>query len=461
MTMSALFAGVFALGGWRAGLSRLSDNSFFWHLQTGRHIIRHGLPHHDLYSFTAPHASWVVQSWLAEALYGAVDRVTGPFGVRVLGGVTGAVLAALIYGLSRRLTANHVRAVSVTLAAAGASFTLWSERPLFLGLVLFVAVLWTVELPDSLLGRRPLVTLPVLFWLWANVHGTFSLGFAYLALHVAGSWLDGSSPFTGRQRQLVIASVVAFAVCFINPYGAALVTFPVHLLGRGDILKNVIEWRSPNFRSVQGLGFAGFLVVYVAVLARSALRPSRRDLIVTIPFVLLAFWAQRNIAVAPLVALPVLSRAVARPRPDRATTANTPIAVALAGLAALFVLVAAGEGNFDARSYPVAAFRYVEQHGLLGRRLVVDDGTGGYVILKYWPHQRVFVDDRFDMYPRPVLHDFLALADGSPRSSAILDRWRIEVVVWDPGAPLAALLDADAHWQRVFRTQSGAVFTRR
>jgi len=458
--MSALFGMVFALGGWRAGLSRLSDNSFFWHLRTGRYIVRHGLPHHDLYSFSAPHASWVVQSWLAEAVYGLVDRVAGPFGVRVLGGLTGATIAALAYALARRLTGDHVRTVGVTLAAVGASFTLWSERPLFLGLLLLVVVLWVVEVPDSWLGRRPRVALPVLFWLWANVHGSFSLGFVYLALHVAGRWLDGSPPWQGRERRLVIAAVISFAVCFVNPYGPALVTFPVHLLGRGDILKNVIEWRSPNFRTTQGLGFAGFLVVFVAVVARAAHRPTRRDLLVAMPFVLLAFWAQRNIAVAPLIALPVMARAVARPRADRAASLNAMVAVALGLLALVIVAVAAGEPNFDTSNYPVTAFQYVEQHGLLGRHLLADDGTGGYVILKYWPRQRVFVDDRFDMYPLPILHDFLALAAGSPRSLTILDRRHIDVVVWDPRSPLAVQLGTAANWRRVFRSHAGAVFIR-
>ena len=71
--MVGLFTLVFALGGWRAGLSRLSDNSFFWHLRTGRLILDHGIPHSDPYSFTATGRRWVAQSWLAEALYGAVD----------------------------------------------------------------------------------------------------------------------------------------------------------------------------------------------------------------------------------------------------------------------------------------------------------------------------------------------------------------------------------------------------
>jgi hypothetical protein len=147
-SMAGLFTLVFALGGWRAGLSRLSDNSFFWHLQTGNWILDHGIPHRDPYSFTAEGSHWVAQSWLAEAIYGGLDRTVGPFGIRLLVAVTGALVAALTFRLVLHVCRDHLIAAVLTLAAVGASFTLWSERPLFLGLLAFVGLLWIVEVPE-------------------------------------------------------------------------------------------------------------------------------------------------------------------------------------------------------------------------------------------------------------------------------------------------------------------------
>src|SRR3954447_3092928 len=79
-----LFTAVFALFGFGVGIERLSDNSFFTHLATGRWILDHGIPRRDFYSFTAPGSKWVVQSWLAEVLYAQLDRSFGAFGIRVL-----------------------------------------------------------------------------------------------------------------------------------------------------------------------------------------------------------------------------------------------------------------------------------------------------------------------------------------------------------------------------------------
>ncbi len=68
------------------GIDQLSDNSFFTHLATGRLILAHGIPRHDVYSFTAAGEPWVVQSWLASLLYGWVDSWFGVVGLRAADG---------------------------------------------------------------------------------------------------------------------------------------------------------------------------------------------------------------------------------------------------------------------------------------------------------------------------------------------------------------------------------------
>jgi hypothetical protein len=462
-TLATLFTLTFALGGWRSGISRLSDNSFFWHLQTGRQILEHWVPRHDPYSFTAAGTPWVAQSWLAEAIYGLLDRAVGPFGIRLLGGLTGALVSALAYRLTLKVSGDRLRAMGLTLAAVGASFTLWSERPLFLGILALVGLLWIVEVPESILGRRPVVSIPVLMWLWANVHGTFALGFVYLGLHLAGRWLDGSRPWQGREATLVRAGAIAVVACLLNPYGPALLLFPLELLSRGDILRHVTEWRSPDFRSLQGLTLAVWLAVFLACVALGRNRPSRRDMVVSVPFLLLALWAQRNIALSPLIGLPVAARAVAAAgaRPEPAGRINRALAVLLLALGLMWTVEAVTTPDFALDGYPVKAMEYVADHGLLGSRLMTTDRYGGYLILKWWPRQHVFIDDRYDTYPTAITYDFIRFSDADRRWSEILDRYRIDVVVWERNKPVSLLLDADPRWERVHDDKVAAVYVRR
>jgi hypothetical protein len=464
-SLDALFTWCFALLGWGVGITRLSDNSLFLHLRTGRLILDHGIPHTDPYSYTAAGTHWVGQSWLADALYGLLLRTTGAFGVRLLGGLVCAAVAVLLFRLALRLSRQRVRAALLTLVALGGFFTLWSIRPLALGALALVALVWMVEVPDSWIGRRPVVALPVLFWLWANVHGSFALGFAYLGLHLVGRWIDGAPPWKGRERTLGSGAAIAFVVIFANPFGASLVTFPVMLLGRGDILRHVVEWSSPDFHTTRGYAYALWVAVFVFVVARGARRVSRRDLVVAVPFLVLGFWALRNIAIAPIVGLPVLARAVAvsaprvPPRPNTAALHRVCAAI-LVALIGVIGLRAAAQPDFRLTDQPVAAMASIERQELLGRNLLTDDADAGYVLLRYWPDQRVFMDDRFDMYPRAVIRDFMTVSNGQPGWDRVLRDRDVEVIVWGHDRLLSELLRQSGDWKIVHSDARDDVFVR-
>jgi hypothetical protein len=466
--LSTLFTGVFALFGFGVGIGRLSDNSFFWHLKTGGLILDHGIPHHDVFSFSSEGTKWVAQSWLAEVAYAGLDRTVGAFGIRLLGALTGLLIGVLTYRLALRLAGERMRAALVAVVSLIGIYTLWSERPLLLGVLCLLVLLWTVEVPDCRLGRHPLVALPILFWLWANVHGTFALGFAYLGLHLVGRWLDGARPWTGRERTLLAGGALAFVATFVNPYGPGLVMFPLDLVRRGDILEHIVEWRSPDFHMFRGQGFILWIALFVVVAAKGRWPVSRRDLVVAIPFIGLGLWALRNVGIAPLVGMPVIARAVApaASRVDaeaddqRSFALGWGFAIVLMAIGLALGVRAAGEPDFVLNGYPVKAMDAVERQGLLGTRLLADDADSGYIILRSWPEQQVFIDDRYDMYPRRVIFDFFELANGGPRWEKILERYDIEVVVWGRGEPLTQYLEQQGGWERVHRDKGWVVLVR-
>lgn len=446
---------ILALIVWLLELRPLIDNSFLIHLETGHWILDHrSVPTGDVFSFSAPGVPWVVQSWLASVAYAVIDQTVGPFGIQVLRAATCALITFLVFQLALRLVGDRTRATLLAFAATAMSITVWAERPLLQGVLAMVVLIWVVEVPGSFVGRHPLAVVPPLMWLWANFHGSFSLGFAYLVLHVGGRWLDGARPTEGRERTLLGATGVALLVCVVNPLGVKLLTFPVELLSRGDTLSHIREWRSPDFHSVMGLLFALWIVAFVVGIARGRERCSRRDLLVSVVFLLLALWALRNLVVAPLVALPVVARAcaVTERRPDRRPLLNLVVLALFFVLGATGLAQAAGAKHFDFSGYPVEAMEAVDKEGLLGRRLLTTDAWAAYVIHEYGPRQPVFLDDRYDMYPTALSDDYFDLADGKANWQQILDRHDIEVIVWDEEQPLAALLDLDtARWTRVHR----------
>jgi hypothetical protein len=160
----------------------------------------------------------------------------------------------------------------------------------------------------------------------------------------------------------------------------------------------------------------------------------------------------------------VVARAFARDemRPDQ--TRRTVVVGALALVAFLGLLIgmhAAQNKDFVFAGYPVKSMRYVEEHGLLGTRLLTSDSDAGYVILRHYPDQKVFIDDRYDMYPSSVIYDFFTVADGERGWAKVLDRYDVEAVVWNPESVLGAELDGSPGWERVHRDAERAVWVRR
>ena len=433
----ALVAGAaVALAGLAIGTTALGDNSFFTHLATGRLILHDGIPRTDPYSFTAAGHPWVVQSWLPSLVYGLVDRGWGGHGLVLMRGLQTLVLAALVWWLSRpaeTLISRILTVVPVLFLGA----VLWTSRPLLFGLLLLACCVVLAEEDRP----SPWWLLPIA-WLWVNSHGSF--------------------PFGPRQRlaRLFSISVAGVVLGALNPLGPKLLTFPLHVLGQREVLSRVVEWRSPNFSEPWNLAFLLEVVLGLLLLVR---RPSWEDGIVAAVFGVAGALALRNTVVASIALVPVLARGMRGIGAVRGERRSGVALVALASvglLGASLVANAVGRPAYDLKRYPVAELRWMSQQGLLTRRVAAQDFVGNLRTLREGPHHEVFMDDRYDMYPISVSSDFLALDEGPPRSLSILDRHRIDVVLWDRHKPLAALVSLDPHWRVVHRTKKWLVAER-
>jgi hypothetical protein len=463
VSMSALITALFGIGGFALGAGSLGDNSFLWHLRTGRLILDHGIPRHDPYSFTAAGTRWIAQSWLVELMYGTLTRSVGDLGIRIAVGLASACVAVFLFRVALHATGDRVRALALAIPALACTFTVRSERPLMFGLVLLSLLVFTVEVPTSFLGRHPRVVIPVMLWVWVNVHGTFSLGFGYLVVHLVGCWLDGELPWHGRPRDLLVGTGIAALVVFVNPYGPSLVLFPLALMGRSNVLKNVGEWQAVDFHTLSGFVFAIWVVITLVGFARS--RPRRGELFVSIVFLLLGWWAVRNIAIAVAVTIPIVGRCFrpATPAPPelRDAKASTGLVVLVALVAVLLVGRVAAAPDFALKDrYPVAALQALDREHRLGGRLLTTDAWAGYTIYRYWPEQTVFFDDRYDMYPEDMVEAYdkvLSLDEGWDK---VLDQYRIDTVVWPKDGALVQAMQLLPGWTEARRDKVAVTFVR-
>ena len=441
-----MVGGAAALWGLAVGLRPMGDNSALTHLATGRLVLDEGIPRRDPFSFTAAGEPWVVYSWLASTGMALAEKAAGANGIQLARAALTCALAVLAWRLTRPAgsLAGRIIAVTVVLVVGTSA---WSERPLLPALV-FMAVL--VLMAESDRGS-PWLLAPVM-WLWVNVHGSFPLGLVYLVVRLLGRRIDGNPP--GRLPALLGAAMVGTLAGGINPLGPRLLVFPLELLGRHDLLERVTEWRSPNFSRPPNLALLAGLLLALFLCSR---RRSFEDGLVALVFGAAACLAVRNSPVATLVITPVLARGLAGLGTIRGEGRSGFTGVAAASLAVVAVVVTASalQGpEYDLDKYPVGQVAWMEDRGLFDRRVAAQDFVGNFLIVRHGEDANVFFDDRFDMYPRPVIKDAVALLDGREGWQRRLDTYGVDVVLWQRSQPLAGLVALDDGW-RVMKRDPG------
>ena len=459
-TIESLVVASISLGGFTLGARAIADNSMFVHIRTGVDIADGlGIPRDDPYSFTARGTRWVVQSWLPEAIYGWGRRIGGDGMLVLQQAVLMGVLAWLIARLARTGTPARTIVTGVVAVCAGAAF--WSPRPLLVGLICLALTVTVVERRSS-----PWWLVPVV-WVWVNSHGSFPLGLAWLGLAGLGVWLD-ERRFPREWARYAGAFAVGLAVSALNPLGPKLLAFALTVGDKQEVFRFILEWRSPDFQSGSGLFTLVFLAAALVLLLRA--RPPWRVVLPAVAFLALGLIAVRNLAMLAVVLAPALGAAL-RPATTPATVdeggAEPPrVNLALAGvLAVAFGLFAVGGATgraIEVSSYPVASIRWMEREGLRGptHRLAAQDVVGCYLILRDGRDARVFIDDRIDMYPVELTKDYIALLHGEARALSVLDRRRIDVVLWERDLPLATMLRSTDDWRQVHRAGEWVVFRR-
>jgi len=134
--------------------------------------------------------------------------------------------------------------------------------------------------------------------------------------------------------------------------------------------------------------------------------------------------------------------------------------VVLAVIASAVFVRAFSEADFVTTTYPVKAMNALERNDLIGRNLLMDDGDAAYAVLGWYPEQKVFIDDRYDMYPEKQIYDYFDLSSGGRRWAKILDRYDVEVIIWPKDEPLTQLVERSGDWTVIHRDRGWVAFVR-
>jgi len=117
--------------------------------------------------------------------------------------------------------------------------------------------------------------------------------------------------------------------------------------------------------------------------------------------------------------------------------------------------------DFPASRFPVAALannreRLAPDSSM--PRILTSDQWADYLLFQLYPRQRVFFDGRSDFYGPRIGADYQELLAAAPKWRQALARYRFDLALLPRDWPLAAVLENEPGWQRIYGDQNAVLY---
>jgi hypothetical protein len=473
----------------------LVEPDFGWHLRAGLDFLDMGgrLPAHDPYSHTMPDWPWVEHAWLTDAVIALVYRGLGAVGsLGVMAWFAAVAMVAFAIGAAPA-QASRTSQLAAMVASLWVALPFLGARTQLVSLAGIALVLWLYHRIGQ--GKAQFIWLyPVVFFLWANLHGGFTAGLAILGIIVVVSTIVGlvgmrwpilvplhEPLMPGTQLASLVGSFVLSCVAtFFNPYGWRLHREIYESLSDRFMLEQLREWQPVSFEGWAGTAFLLYLIIMAGLAARwyRRVEPTRWALLaVSLAW---SFWHWRNVTIFLVVALPLVAELfeassswVARFIPARRRATLVFTMTLMTGLLLVSLdghhvgrLLSAGiqpEKFFEETDYPIEAVIWIKANRHeVGRRLYNEYGDGGFLL--WWlPDEKIFIDGRMPAWrigDRAIFQDYLTINAGGSAARDLLEKYRVDWALIRHDSPLAGMLTNDPAWRLAY-TDTKVVIARR
>ena len=512
-------------------LPPLFHTDFWGHLRYGQWIAaQRALPQREPFSaFSDLQQSLVHFQWLTQLAYYGLFRAgawlaDGDDANQLAGSAelvrTGhALIVTLRYLLLliafRRITASLPLACAGVALAVAFGFTHdMIQRPQAVGELWFAALLAAISgfnTPEVAATEKPgfykkpgfwhrLLTIPAIFLLWANTHGSFVIGFGLLGLLLVGraietastdfGWDFGAAARDGRTRQLALALLLAAIAVCLNPHGPALYLHVLQTATHANV-RQMAEWQ-PMIAHVGVAGAWPYLLMTTLALGIQGVskqQPGATWVLLVIVFGFAPLVQQRHyvwwVMLAPWLLLPACNQIAKKPgfleKPGFwwLPAASIPSFRKTLAAAAVVVLAAVWSSPLQlllghrplpatrtlSRATPYFVMPQIAKALPPGNslehfrgRIWTTETLADYWLWSLTDPKPLFVYSHVHLFPAAHWQDHVAVLLARPGWSDILDRQRVNLMMLEPAVrpELAEAVRHHAAWRVVVDEQDSA-----
>lgn len=487
---------------WVHNTHPITDGDVFFHLKYGEYHVQQKtlLMDHSIYSWTpalqyAPYCTWAADIFLY-AMYqlgGWPLLFTFKYLCMFLP-VMATWMIAKKTGMGAHLFTFFVLVI-VQLTVATAAYI----KPEIISLVFFVSVSFLyfyIKIDRARKKKSWLFFLyPLVFLLWANIHGVVFFGLMLLAAIIFGETLNyfmksGHAFLRKDMIVLIISGVLSLAATFLNPYGTNLHRSFLKLStgGMPSRVENAIRSYQPltenitNPTAEQYLECWGIMVILVTILFFANGRKCKDwDFGVFVPNVFLgvlyylinrttfywpAFWAMSLFYFSGKDCLDI---------PGLIMNAKPLIKYGLIGIVAtlsLFFSIRAMYYDYyvpSRWSYFGLGFNHLQpvqesaflKKSRIGTKLFNTYNTGSYLLFDLFPSYKVFIDSRYFPYKNDnIFGKYKDIADGRISLEDLESELGFDTALMEHSFPALDDFLVAKNWKPAFYGITGVVFVK-
>lgn len=413
------------------------DPGVGWHLKTGEWIFSNrSFIYNDPFLASAVPRAWISDQWLSDLIFYLLYQ----FGSWPLlyAFVICIYLATfwifLFNGLNKIYSSILLNALGCFFAfkLAQVHFIL---RPVVFSFFCF-AILYTSLLKwQEFRNRKHIIYLPILFFIWAQLHPAFVLGILVLGILLLSEFIEKFVFKNSLKEFAFLLLIFACSLVFtlVNPYFWHLHQ-SILALGSSDYFMNLHEeWQPPSFKEYSGVLFLSVLsFLFLAVVLAKRLSFSIFEFIVFAIFTYLAYTAVRFLPFWGIIVAPIFvglwRNVVEHPRFSffsiievckrvevlEKRSLQAKLIYLFIPFYLIFTLYTgnlpfyAGEYGPPKSKFPEVAIDFLMQQADLPSKIVIlsEPEWGGFITFKAWPRVQAIIDDRNTLLGEAFYQDF-------------------------------------------------------